>query len=85
MESIKVLGTETACNTTPQSYNGYRSIRLVNNTAGNVLVTRKDSGNNTIGTFTMIANTVVITTKGQTNTLESNTSILAAPAVSLGG
>lgn len=85
MEYMKILGTETACNTTPQAYNNQRSIRLVNNTAGNVLITRKDAANNTLGTFTMIANTVVVTVKGSSDTLQSNTAILAAPAASLGG
>lgn len=82
MDYIKVTGSETVCNTTAQAYGGKKVIRLFNTTAGTVLVTRKDSGNNTIGTFTMNANTIVAVEKSSTDTLQTNnatTGVLAAP------
>jgi hypothetical protein len=82
MDFIKVIGSETVCNTTPQAYSGNKLIRLFNTTAGTVLVTRKDSGNNTIGTFTMNANSIVAAVKLSTDTLQTNnatTGVLAAP------
>lgn len=79
MEVIKVQAAETTCNTTAQAYSGQKLIRLFNNTAGSVLITRKDASAATIGTFTLVANGVIACAKDATDTLTSNAAILAVP------
>lgn len=79
MEVIKVQAAETTCNTTAQAYSGQKLIRLYNNTAGAVLITRKDNGGNTLGTFTLVSNGAIACAKDAGDTLTANASILAVP------
>jgi hypothetical protein len=80
MEVIKVLASETTCNSTAQTYNGNKLIRLFNNTASPVLITRLAANTSvTIGTFTLAANAQCACAKDATDNLTANASILAVP------
>jgi hypothetical protein len=76
---IKLKAQESSCNSTPQSYSGQRYIRMFNNTAGAVLVTQRDSGNNVLGSISMVANTELVLSKNSTDTFEANAAIKAVP------
>ena len=75
-ETIKLIGTEIALSTANTV--GLASVvRLYNNTAGAVLITRANTGGS-LGTCTLGAGAVEYFTKVPTETFTSNTAIRAA-------
>ena len=74
---VKVLAAETDL-TTATNVSLATVVRLVNNQSAIDVVTRKNSGGDTIGSFTLTANSVTFVEKDATDTLEGGGSILAA-------
>lgn len=75
-ETIKLIGTEIALSTA-NTVGSAAVVRLYNNTAGAVLITRADGGG-TLGTCTLGAGAVEYFTKAPTDTLAANSAIRAA-------
>jgi hypothetical protein len=75
-EMVKVLSTEIALSTANTVSNA-SVVRMYNNTAGAVLITRANGGG-TIGTITLAAGATEYLQKAPTETFASNTAIRAA-------
>jgi len=75
-ETIKLIGTEIALSTA-NTVSLASVVRLYNNTAGTVLITRANTGG-TIGTCTLGVGAVEYFTKIPADTFASNTAIRAA-------
>jgi len=73
--TIKVISTEATVNVAT-TVSGAALVRVYNNTAADVLITRAD-GVGTIGTVTMQANTVEYFVKAPTETIAANANVLA--------
>lgn len=79
---IKLLASETTCNSTPSSFNGSRLVRLINTEASApVLITHKTATGNSVGSITVLAQTELVIEKIASDTLESNnaSNVLAVP------
>mgnify|MGYP003347161685 CR=1 FL=1 len=79
---IKVIGQEATVNSTASAFSNSVAIRIVNaNTGTSVLVTRKDTSNTTLATFTIPPLQVEYVRKTATDTFESNgtVGVVAAP------
>lgn len=50
---LKVLAAESSVGTAGSDFNGNQLIRIYNNTASDVVITIKDAGANTTGSFTL--------------------------------
>jgi|TARA_E500000305_G_scaffold99052_1_gene90997 hypothetical protein len=74
---VKVLAAETDL-TSATNVSNATLVRLVNNANAIDVVTRKTSGGTTVGSFTMVANSVEYVEKDPTDTLEGGATILAA-------
>lgn len=80
MDVIKVLATETACNSTPQTFGGNKLIRLFNSNTTTVAVITRTYANTTVaGTFSLNALATVACAKDASDTLTSTISIPAVP------
>ena len=81
MAAVKLKGSET--NLASATNLGFATlVRLVNNSSGIQLVTLKDSGGTTKGTFTMTANSVELVKKTSSDTLEGAVTTLAVKVAS---
>ena len=74
---VKVLAAQTDL-TSATNVNLATVVRLVNNSNNITVVTRKTSGGATIGSFSLIANSVTFAEKDATDTFEGGATILAA-------
>ena len=74
-ELLKIVGSEIALSTA-NTVGLASAVRILNNSAGAVLVTRANTGG-TIGTVTLATNEVVYMQKATTDTLASNTAVRA--------
>jgi hypothetical protein len=72
----KILNTEMSLSTANTVYDA-NVVRVFNNTAGNVLITRTNSDDVVIGTCTLQANTVSLVEKNPTDTLTAASAVLA--------
>jgi hypothetical protein len=73
---VKIIGTEIALSTANTVGNA-SVVRILNNTAGPVLITRKDSATTTLGTVTLASNELIYLQKTSDDTLTSNTAVRA--------
>jgi len=73
---INIKGSETAVNTTPSDFGFATCVRVVG--SANAVVTIKDTSNNTLGTATVLQNTVEYFEKSPSDTIEANVAILGA-------
>lgn len=78
----KVLGTETACNTTNNTFGNNVLVRLYNTDSAPALITGK-TGATTNFTITMVANSELIIEKLTTDTLTSNNTGTAVKGVQI--
>lgn len=76
---LKVIGVEQACNTTPNTFNSAKLLRVTETGTGNALITRNDGANNY--TFTLRLGTTEYVEKAMTDTLSSNTTTVVAVPV----
>lgn len=79
-EPMKVLGQETSCNTTPNTFNLATFVRVLNaNTSTFTLITQKFSNGNTKSTFTLgfagSDESITYVIKDPTDTLQSNNDV----------
>ena len=74
---IKIIGSEVTLGTANDVSNS-TAVRIYNNTAADVLITRANTGG-TIGTLTLKANTELIFVKAADDTLAANDDVLATP------
>lgn len=78
----KFLATEITLSTSANNVGGQKLIRLLNeNITTNHLMTQKDSGGNTVCTFSIKAGGELVVEKGLTDTfqVDSGTDVLAVP------
>ena len=81
MAAVKLKGTET--NLASATNVGFATlVRVVNNSGSIQLVTLKNAGGTTIGTFTMTANSVELVKKTSTDTLTGAATTLAVKVAS---
>lgn len=81
-EIFKVIGTEAACNTTPSTFGGSKTVRLININTSPWLITQVSNASVTLGTITLAPSQVITLEKATTDTLQSNTAssfVLAVP------
>ena len=76
-ELIKIIGSEVALSTASNVGQAV-AVRLYNNTAGAVVVTRAAAGGATIGTVTMGSGEIMYMQKQSTDTLAAASAIRAA-------
>lgn len=70
---IKVINSEISLTTSANTINTAVAVRLLNsNTTTSALITRRDSSNNILGTFTLTPSKEQFVRKMQTDTLASN-------------
>ena len=74
-EIVKLLGTEIALSTA-NTVGTASVVRVYNNTAGAVLVTRAASGS-TVGTVTLAAGEIIYLQKASSDTIASNAAVRA--------
>ena len=74
---IKVLAAEGDLSSA-SNVNTATVVRLFNNHSAALVITRKDSGGTTIGSFTMAGNESAFVEKDPSDTLEGGSNILAA-------
>lgn len=74
----RLLAEEAALGTTPSTFAGQRLIRILNNTAGAVVVTVKE-GATVTGSMTVPAGTISYIEKTSTETVEAAVDVLAVP------
>ena len=74
-EIVKLLGSEIALSTA-NTVGTASVVRIYNNTAGAVLITRAASGS-TVGTLTMGAGEIIYLQKASSDTLASNAAVRA--------
>ena len=81
MAAVKLKGTEA--NLVSATNLGFATlVRIVNNSASVQLITLKNAGGTTIGTFTMTANSVELVKKTSTDTLTGAATSLAVKVAS---
>ena len=81
MAAVKLKGTET--NLASATNLGFATlVRIVNNKTSVQLITLKNSGGTTIGTFTMTAGSVELVKKTSTDTLTGASTSLAVKVAS---
>lgn len=69
---IKVLSTETPCNTVANTFGANKAVRLLNTDTSAHLITQAYSNGAVIGTITLGAGESFVFEKGLTDTLASN-------------
>jgi len=81
MAAVKLKGSET--NLASATNMGFATlVRIVNNKSSTQLITLKNAGGTTIGTFTMTANSVELVKKTSTDTLTGAATSLAVKVAS---
>ena len=81
MAAVKLKGTET--NLASATNMGFATlVRIVNNKTSTQLITLKNAGGTTIGTFTMTAGSVELVKKTSTDTLTGAATTLAVKVAS---
>ena len=81
MAAVKLKGSET--NLASATNMGFATlVRLVNNKSSTQLITLKNAGGTTIGTFTMTANSVELVKKTSSDTLTGAATTLAVKVAS---
>ena len=81
MAAVKLKGTET--NLASATNMGFATlVRIVNNKTSTQLITLKNAGGTTIGTFTMTAGSVELVKKTSTDTLTGAATSLAVKVAS---
>tara|TARA_B100000900_G_C20534278_1_gene697673 strand:- start:991 stop:1242 length:252 start_codon:yes stop_codon:yes gene_type:complete len=81
MAAVKLKGTET--NLASATNLGFATlVRIVNNKTSTQLITLKNAGGTTIGTFTMTAGSVELVKKTSTDTLTGASTSLAVKVAS---
>lgn len=85
-EPIKVIASEISCNTTPNTFNLATLVRLLNKSNTEfALITQKYANTSTKSTFTLgyagSDESVVYVIKDSSDTLESNSSVVAGVSV----
>jgi hypothetical protein len=73
---VKIIGNEIALSTANTIGNA-SVVRILNNSAGPVLITRKNSATTTLGTVTLASNELIYLQKTSDDTLTSNTAVRA--------
>jgi hypothetical protein len=71
---INLKGSEVAVNTTPSTFGNTTCVRVV--ATANTVLTLKDSGNNTIGTCTMLGGTSEYVQKAHADTIQASVNAL---------
>ena len=74
----RLLGEEATLGTTPSDFDGQRLVRILNNTAGAVVVTVKE-GAAVTGSMTVPAGAISYIEKTPTETVEAASDVLAVP------
>ena len=74
----RLLAAEATLGTTPSAFAGQRLVRILNNTAGAVIVTVKE-GDTVTGSMTVPAGAISYIEKTPTETLEAAANVLAVP------
>lgn len=69
---VKLLSSQITLGTSANTVSLARAVRVYNDNGTTALITRKDSGGNTIGTVSMATKDNLILDKASTDTLESN-------------
>ena len=75
-EMVKIIGSEIALSTANTVGNA-SVVRILNNSGGSVLITRKDSSATTLSTVTLASNELIYLQKTSDDTLTSNTAVRA--------
>lgn len=76
--TLKLIGEERSLSSA-NNVGSATLVRVYNDTAGAVLITRSTSGAVTLGTTTIAANTVEFFVKDSSDTLTANAAVLATP------
>jgi len=74
--TTKIIGSEIALSSA-NTVDSATVVRIYNNSGGEVLLTRKDSDTNTIGTMTLANNAAEFLVKDASDTITSNTAVRA--------
>lgn len=74
--TTKILSSEISLSTA-NTVDSATVVRIYNNSGGEVLLTRKDSDTNTIGTMTLANSAVEFLVKDASDTITSNTAVRA--------